>query len=54
MQMENNNQQIPGINLREGDQGETQRTKFLKFQRRGLHLFTVISGKQPLVFQTIK
>src|ERR1051325_9503177 len=37
MQMDNPNQQIPGINLREGDQGETQRTKFLKFQRRGLH-----------------
>src|ERR1051325_7140029 len=36
MQMDNPNQQIPGINLREGDQGETQRTKFQKFQRRGL------------------
>ena len=31
-----NNQQIPNIILREGDQGETQRLKFQKFQRHGL------------------
>ena len=35
MQMANN--LIPGITLRNGEAGETQRTRFLKFQRRGIH-----------------
>ena len=37
MQMANNLQPIPGIYLRDGEAGETQRTRFLKFQRRGIH-----------------